>query len=404
VFENKTIQEIDDLIISQFTASFSKTFPIFPKSFLRVLSKVLSAVFILLYKAAGWMYLQIFVSTASFKPVTVLGKTITPLIEHGRLVGVGDPLPSTQAELTILVNVVDIGSTLYAGTQFQTDLNDVLYITTENYVLDLATKSINVLATEGGTKGNLSIGNTLSLVNTLGIIENDANITAIITTAVDSESEDDYRFRVSERFQLQPQGGAYADYRIWAAEVPGVKQTYIYSGDPPSNVLIYVAGDSVIYSDRIPNTALLLAVANALEYDPNTGMATRRPIGAVIDPAGNGTYTNVKAITVVEFDVEVTGLTIDASLLSQTRLDMKSAVDAYMLEREPFIEGLSIPPKKGEITQSNVVGIVNNIVRANSGTFLNALNSINGVSTTNYSLLEGQLAKLGTFTVNGVVI
>lgn len=403
-FENRTISDINDLIISQFEAQFSKTFPIFPKSFLRVLSKVLSAVFILLYKSAGWMFLQLFVSTASFKEIEVLGKKITPLIEWGRLVGVGDPIPATQFECTILVTVNAIGSTLYAGTQFQSDINNVLYITTENYLLDTATKSINLLAVDSGEVGNLDIGDTLSLVNTLGIIENDADITVIITTAIDQESETDYRQRVSERFQLQPQGGAYADYRIWASEVPGVQQTYIYSGDPPSNVIVYVAGDAEIYADRIPDSALLLAVAEAIEYDPDTTLATRRPIGAVIDPDGDGSYANIKPITVVTFDVEVTGLSIDAALLSQTRTDIKSALEAYFLEREPFIEGLSIPPKKGTVTQSNVIGIVNNIVRANSGTFLSALNSIGGVSTTNYSLLEGELAKLGTLTVNGTPV
>jgi len=403
-FENKTLAEINDLIITQFESQFSKVFPILPKSFLRVLSKVLSAVFILLYKSAGWIFLQIFVSTASFKEIEILGKKLTPLIEWGRLVGTGDPIPATQFECTILITVNSAGSILYSGTQFQSSLNNVLYITTENYTLTGATMSINVLAVDAGTQGNLEVSDILSLVNTIGIIENDATITTILTTAIDTEDEADYRQRVSERFQLQPQGGAYADYRIWASEVPGVKQTYIYAGDPPSNVLVYVAGDEEIYPDRIPNSALLLAVANAIEYDPDTTLATRRPIGAVIDPAGDGSYTNIQAISIVIFDVEITSLSVDTALLAQVKIDIKAALQAYFLEREPYIEGLSIPPKKGDITQSNVIGIVNNIVRTNSGTFLTCLNSILGVSTTNYSLLQGELAKLGTLTINGVVV
>ena len=402
--ETKTIQQINDLIINQLEAQFGKTFPILPKSFIRILSKTFAGIFIILYKGAGWIFLQLFVSTASFKDVIFSGKTINPLKEWGRLVGVGDPNPATQAELTILVNVNSIGETLFAGTQFSSTINNIIYITQENYTLDAATKSINVIAVTGGTIGNLEIGDTLTLVNTLGIIENDADITAVITTATDAETETNYRRRVSERFQLQPQGGAYADYRIWASEVPGVLQTYIYAGDPPSNVMVYVAGDSTIYINRVPDSALLLAVAEAIEFDPDTGNATRRPIGAVIDPDGDLSYANILPITNVVFDIEITGFTIDAELETNVIADIQDALEDYMLEREPFIEGLSIPPKKNTITQANVIGIINDIVRANSGSFLTAIVSIGGIISTNYSLLQGELAMMGTLTINGVEI
>lgn len=402
--ENRTIAEINTLIINQLESQFGKTFPILPKSFIRILSKTLAGVFIILYKVAGWIFLQLFVSTASFKDITVAGKTVNPLKEWGRLVGTGDPIAATQAEFTITVNVNSIGETLFAGTQFISTINNVIYITQDNYLLDAATKAINVIAVTAGTVGNLSVSDVLTSVNTLGIIENDASITTILTTATDSETETNYRRRISERFQLQPQGGAYADYRIWASDVAGVQQTYIYSGDPPSNVLVYVAGDPDIYVDRVPDSSLLLAVADAIEYDPDTGAATRRPIGAVIDPAGDGTYTNVQAISNVTFDVEITSLSVASEVEADVISDIETALEEYMLEREPFIDGLSIPPNKSTITQANVIGIVDNIVKAQSGTFLTAIVSISGVISTNYSLLQGELAKLGTLTINGVTV
>jgi len=402
MLENRSIQQINDILIAQLEAQTAKIFPILPKSFLRILSKLLSSVFIILYKTSGWIFLQIFVSTASFKPITILGKTITPLIEWGRLVGIGDPEPATAAEITVLVNVNDIGSILYAGTQWISNINNVVYINQENYTLDVATKSINLIAVTPGVIGNLAISDVVSLTSTLGIIENDAAITAIITIAVDSENEVDYRQRVSERFQLQPQGGAYADYRIWGSAVPGVEQIYVYTGDIPTEVLIYVSGDPDLYTDRIPNSALLLAVGNVIDFNPDTGKADRRPIGAIIDPDGDLSYGNVKAITIKTFDIEITQLVVDD--ISTVNSAIKTALEDYMFEREQYIEGLSLPPKKNTITQANVIGIINDIVRAYSGTFLTAIISISGVISTNYSLLEGELAKLGTLEVNGVPV
>lgn len=400
--ESRTIQDINDLIYNQLETQFSTTFPILPKSFIRVLSKTLAGVFIILYRVAGWIFLQIFVSTASFEDVTIGGNVINPLKEWGRLVGVGDPDPATQSELTVSAVVNNIGETLPAGTQFTSTLNGVIYITEQNYTLSANPTSINVIAVTAGTIGNLDVADTLTLVNTLGIIENDASITAIVTTATDAEDEEDYRQRIRERFQLQPQGGAYADYRIWASDVPNVQQTYIYAGDPPSNVMVYVAGDPDLYIDRVADSALLLEVADAIEYDPDTGEATRRPIGAVIDPDGDGTYGNIQSISNVTFDVEITGFDVDSEVEADVKEDIYNALDEYMEEREPFIEGLSLPPKKGKVTQSQVIGIVADIMNAQSGTFLTCIVSISSVISTNYSLLEGELAKFGTLTINGV--
>jgi hypothetical protein len=402
--ESRTIQQVNNLIITQLETQFGKTFPILPKSFIRILAKTLSGTWIINYKSAGWIFKQIFVATAYYGDVIINGKKINPLIEWGRLVGVGDPNAATQAEFTITVNVNSIGETLPAGTQFSSTINGVIYITQDNYLLDAATKNINVIAVTAGTIANLGVSNTLTLVSTLGIVENDAIIATVLTTATEAETEENYRRRIIERFQLQPQGGAYADYRIWASDVPGVLQTYIYSGDPSSNVLIYVAGDPDIYVDRIPDSALLLAVGNAIDFDPETGEANRRPIGAVIDPAGDLSYANILPVTALEFDIEITGFNVDNELEADAISDIKSSLSDYMLSREPYIIGLSIPPNNSRITQANVIGIVNDIVSAQSGTFLTAIITKDGIISTNYNLLPGELAKLGDVVINGVTV
>ena len=64
--ETPTTKDINELIINQLEASFNTTISLLPKSFLRVLSKTIAAVFTLLYKYCGFIFLQIFVKTASF--------------------------------------------------------------------------------------------------------------------------------------------------------------------------------------------------------------------------------------------------------------------------------------------------------------------------------------------------
>jgi len=394
--ENKTVAQINKLIIDQLEAQLGQTIPILPKAFNRILAKVLSGVFITLYKVSQWIFLQIFVSSASWGEVEIYGNKIRPLVEWGRLIGVGDPLPATQAELELEITVNTIGETLLSGTQFTSDINGLIYITQEDYLLSAATETIEVICITGGILGNLEIGQELLTVVTGGIIGDTAEITDIVVAGVEAESEDDYRQRVIERFQLQPQGGALADYRIWSSDVAGVLQTYIYTGDPPSYVMVYVAGDPDLYSDRIPSAGLLIAVGDAITYDPDTSLATRKPLTAIIDPAGDESYSNILPVSILTFDVEITDLVADN--LVDTKASIRAALDIYFLSREPYIIGLSYPPAKDKITQAGIIGLINDIVQAYNGSFTTAIIYIATIITPSHTLEEGQLCKLGTLT------
>ena len=93
-----TTKDISDNIIAQLEATLNQTIPLLPKSFLRVLAKVLGGVFVLLYKYGGFMFLQMVVSTESINETMVNGKVFSHFIEWGRLIGIGDPVAATQAE------------------------------------------------------------------------------------------------------------------------------------------------------------------------------------------------------------------------------------------------------------------------------------------------------------------
>lgn len=400
----KTISEIEQLIITQLEAQFNFKIPLLSKAFNRVLARVLAAVWIINYKYGSWIVLQLFVSTASFKEVTIYGKTITPLIEWGRLVGAGDPLPSTAARLSIDITVNSPGQSIRSGEQFVSSINGATYITDTSYTLVGPTDTIEIIATAEyiGTQGNLTADDPISLVNPLGIIDREAVVNSVVTNGTDGETEAEYRSRVSEKFKERPQGGALVDYRIWSSDVSGVGQTYWYTGDKPHDVIGYVAGDISIFPDRIPNSALLVAVGNACDFSQVNGSpyANRRPVTAVIDPAGDKSYSNINAISLVGFDIDVIDLFVDDP--ATVKASILSAVNAYMIEREPYIEGLSFPPVKSSVQQSEVIGLIQNIVTAANGTFLTATVSLNSVIVPNYVLQEGELSELLTLTYDGV--
>ena len=396
-----TIADIEKLIIDQLEAQFNFSIPLLTKAFNRTLARVLAAVWMINYKYGNWMILQLFVSTASFKPITIFGKTIRPLIEWGRLIGVGDPLPATAAKLDIDITVNTVGATLDAGTQFISNINGLIYITDQSYLLVGAVDTIEVVCVQPGTQGNLTAANPISLVNPLGIIDRDAVVNAVTLSGVDAETEDDYRARVEEKFKERPQGGAYVDYRIWASEVTGVDQTYWYTADIPTHVIGYVAGDIDIYPNRIPNSALLLAVGDAVDFETVDGVkvSTRRPIGAIIDPAGDKTYTNIKPVVIKDFDINIIDLSVDD--LAGVKALISTALTSYFLEREAYIEGLSFPPVVNNIQQSQIIGLIQNIVTANNGTFLTAVVELVGVTVPNYVLQEGELAELNLLLYDG---
>jgi uncharacterized phage protein gp47/JayE len=391
--QTPTTKEINENIIAQLEASLNQTIPLLPKSFLRVLSKALAGVFILLYKYAGFMFLQQFVRTASIEPTEINGETVRPLIEWGRLVGVGDPVPATQAELLIDITVNNQGGTLPSNSQLIGADNGVTYITIGSVALDASTVQATIRAVSdqsggggSGVVGNLDPGAIVSFANPLADIERRATVNSQVVTGANAEATDVYRQRVVDRFQKRPQGGAYADYEQWGEEVAGILNVYPYTSECPGQVDLYV--EATVASsgspDGIPTNAQLQAVLDSVELD-DAGLASRRPANAL---------ANAFPITRVPFDVRVTGLLVDD--LAQVRDDIEDALTEYFLSREPFIPGLSIPPRRDRITQSAVAGAVEDIVTAANGIFSGATISTNSIELTVYSLGAGEKAKLNS--------
>jgi uncharacterized phage protein gp47/JayE len=383
-----TTKEISDNIVSQIQTSLNQRIPLLPKSFVRVLARVVAGVWVILYKYGGFIFQQMFVSTASDQLTTVNGLEVVPLTEWGRLIGVGDPVGSTQAELVIDITVENQTGTLPAGSQVLGASNGVTYITIGDVALNASVVQANIRAVEDqsggggrGAIGNLDNGSLVTFANPLPNVSREAVVDSTVTAGVEGESTEDYRQRIIDRWTARPQGGAYADYRVWGTSVVGIAQVYPYTGDP-GEVDVYV--ESGTTTDGVPTQDQLDAVADAIEFDVN-GLATRRPAGALV---------NTLPIDRVDWITTVTGLSVPGNA-SAVESAVEVAVQEYFLDREPFIVGLDVAPGTNRIVQSAVIGVVEDVVTSFGGTFTTASiakASNPGVPISDYTLPQGEKA------------
>ncbi|MEE9393710.1 MAG: baseplate J/gp47 family protein [Planctomycetota bacterium] len=394
-----TVADINAQIISQLGASLSTVIPLLPKAFLRVLSKTLAAVYILLWKYGGFIFLQTFVRTATIKEVTINGKLVSPLKEWGLLVGLPAPTAATQAELTITITVTNQTGSLPAGTQFINADNGVTYLLLGAVLLDAPTKvgTIRAAGDQGGGNGageigNLEVGDIVSFANPIANVFRDTVVASQTAVGADEESTESYRQRIIDRFGRRPQGGALIDYRVWGGEDANIVAIYPYTGvvgsDPNRpNGRVDVFAESTNPPDGIPTGPELDGVFDDIELD-DAGLASRRPANA---------FVNVFAITRTSFTVVVADVSgIDISEQAALTLEIESAVSQFFRGREPFVSGVTLPPRTERITQAELITVASSLISEAGGTFLTAtmaLTTFPAATITNYTLGKGEKAK-----------
>jgi uncharacterized phage protein gp47/JayE len=270
----------------------------------------------------------------------------------------------------------------------------VLYLTTAERALDAATVDVGVIATSSpgggdgsGAIGNLAVGDKVSFANPLANVATEATVVAINVIGTDGETVEAYRARVLRRSQRKPQGGAYADYQLWAESVEGILNAYPYTG-APGEVDVYVEAtvESSGSPDGFPTPAQITAVSEAIQFDVS-GLASNRPAGS---------FVNVLSITRRSYNVQVNGLA--APDVSAAQTSIQSAVEEFFASREPFIVGLSVLPRTDRITVSEIAGVVSGVVNALGGSITTVTMSVSGIPLTADTLGNGVKAKLGVIT------
>lgn len=379
-----TVKQTYELLLSQIQAGLGLSQQLPSRSFEVVFSKAVAGLFALLYKYAGFMFLQMFVSRASTEEIEVNGVKLVPLVEWGRLIGVPDPVAATKTEIQATVTVTNQNGYLVAGTQVINPSNSAIYLVKQDVALDAATVTVTLVASSeyAGSQWNLDTGAVLSFANALPNVLRALTVSAETVTGADAETWGAYRQRVVDRFKKRPQGGALVDYELWGEEAAGVINVYPYTSDCPGQVDLYVESGTEV--DGIPTAAQLQAVVDIVNIDTD-GLATRRPACALV---------NAFPITRTGFDVTVSGLNV--SNPAQVTASITASLEEFLLSREPYIIGVSSSPRKDRITAGAIAAIIEDIVAANGGVYNTFSLSLDSNIITAYSLGVGEKSKLNT--------
>jgi uncharacterized phage protein gp47/JayE len=361
----KTQQELYDQIIGNFQTSLGQSIPLLPKAFIRVLAKALAALFVLLYKYGGSMYLQIWPGTAANQYFEILGDEYNPLVRWGETTKAGTPTAAVAAEYTgtVVVNTIDALETIPSGTALLSTSNGVTYTSVGDIALDANPKTIAFRASgdeQGGNGsgviGNLDVGETVTFVSPHPNVDADVAITARTVDGADAETTEEYRQRVLDGFQKRVQGGAYADYEVWSEASANVINAYPYTGDP-GQVDVYCEVDN--QTDGIPSAAQLTQIKADIEVDVS-GLATQRNANA---------YINALPITRTAYTVEVNGLSADPGIIFDLKNDVDETVENHFLSLEPYIPGISVGTRNDIVANTTVAGLVSDVVRSYGAVF-----------------------------------
>jgi uncharacterized phage protein gp47/JayE len=367
-----TFEEIKTAIIGDIETALSQSIPILPKAVLRRLAGALAGVWLILYKYNSDAHRERFVQTASLKYLKLLGELVrvtqqpaTQFIGQATIVGTGS------------------SGTISAGTQFVKADTGKVFITTAEVFISVGNITLDLISTESGDTSNLFVSDILTIVSPLAGVATTTTISSVTQSADDAEDIETYRQRVLNAYQKKPQGGASADYESWGLEAPNGISIYPYTSTTPGIVDIYVEVDN--QTDGIPTAPQLTETSNYINYDTSTGRRTRRPMTAEL---------NMLPITRYEFDVLINALSPDTPA---TRALIDDAIEIYLLERAPYIQGLSIN-RKDTISQIQIVSLIFAIIEPLGATISSvALSDITGQIDL-YVLSAGQKAKLGAVT------
>ncbi|MBF0168805.1 MAG: baseplate J/gp47 family protein [Alphaproteobacteria bacterium] len=137
-------------------------------------------------------------------------------------------VPAVSANGAVAISGAD-GSTLPAGSTFQR-ADGAQYTTQADAIIAAGTASVEVVAVLPGLAGDVAMGTSLTLVQTVAGINSAAlaNVGGIAGGA-DAESDDSLRARLLARKRQPPHGGAVHDYVAWAREAGATRAWAINS-------------------------------------------------------------------------------------------------------------------------------------------------------------------------------
>lgn len=348
------------------------------KVFLRVLAIVQAAKLKIFYLLVGALQKNIWVDTADSE---ANGGTLE---RFGRTKLGRNPNPA-QAGIYTLNITGTTGGTVLKGMIYKSSASstspDKMFEVITTVVLSGSTGTVQVRALEGGSASVLVVSDELESTIPIANVDSAAVVVTIDTSPVDAEDIETYRRLVIEAFQLEPQGGADTDYRIWSADAAGVRTVYPYKKNAAyTTVQVFVEAvpdsSSPGQPDGVAPTSMLNEVTAVIELDPDT----TKPIN---ERGRRPTQVVLETLSVIPVPV-----TITISDLSDTSAGVINAITAalndYFYNIRPYIAGADGENKHDTIYQSQVIGAIYGAI-AQTINFSNITITIGGITYSQYT-------------------
>jgi uncharacterized phage protein gp47/JayE len=373
-----TSAEIRARIVADIETAIGQTSPSLPKSWNGVVAGAVAGVIVLLYQATLWVYRQIFPETADYQALILLGKLVNVY-----------PLRANQAIIT--ANVFGtIGESVLSGTTLYKSDTGVVYLVTTGGVIGAGGFVECTLTCQTyGDIGNIEDGAELSIVTPDIVLTGTAIVTGTTTDGADAETEASFRARVIARYKKRFTGGSPADYELWGLEAPHFIWVSPVAGNEPGTVWVYGEVDNQV--DGIPDSAQLATLKQYMTIDTDTGLETRRPIGAEITcfPISRKSFS---------FSISISNAS------TAVKEDIETALSEYLLSLSPFNQGVSTE-RNDAVTDTGASSVVNDVARTAGATVISLIVRDGDTLSplTNYILYGGVKAKLGTVSFIDIV-
>lgn len=380
-----TLNQLYQTIKTDLESELNITIPVFGKSFIRAFAMVQAAKIKLLYLLLGKVQKNIFVDTAD--PESSGGT----LERFGRVKINRNPFPATAGFYTVTVTGAT-GGVIAANQTFKSDddaLNpSKLFILDTAFTLTGSSGQILLRALETGTTAKLSIGDTLTATSPIALVDSTATVFAETTPPQAAENIEDYRNVVIQSFRLEPQGGAGADYRIWASEVQGVKQTYPYTSNTNTSVVnLFIEATPTDSTDGngTPTTTIINNVIAAIE-DPTPTRPSRLPLTATLA---------AQAVTPLAVEVDIDSyIGVTPEIITQ----IENAIIAELSTIRPFVASIDVLAQKNDIFSVNK--IISIVLETTPGATFGAVTlTVDGNTVTTFTFENGNIPYLDTLTI-----
>ena len=342
------------------------------------------------YLLSAFIYKNIFPDTADSAEI---GGTL----ERFGLVYLGRrPNPAVAGEYKIQVSG-DVGATIAPSTTFKSlDTSaspDRLFILDTLFTFTSATGIIDVRSLDLGTDAVLNVGDQLQVTAPIANVDSFSEVTSVVVTPVESEDIETYRELVIQAIQLEAQGGAKTDYRIWAADAAGVRKVYPYVKNLFSGtVQLYVEANPADSTDGngTPSASILSDVEDVIEFDPDISKPLtergRRPMTVTLE---------VLSINTISVDVDIVDLS-DTSYLTT----IEDAIIDLLFYIRPFIDGADNQNDSNTdlLYVSDIINTIRDVL-GNNASFTNITVDVDGSPiTTLYEFTDGDIPFLDNLT------